>query len=293
MYSRFQALKKYDLDRLQNSTAAIIGLGATGSAMTEHLARHGIDLILVDRDYLEINDLYSSNLYSRKQCEQALPKAKAVEGKLESLVDIEAYVENFDSSKTDLLDEADIILDGTDNLETRLLIDEYSSENKVPWIYTAALAEKGFSMFLKDKCFRCIFKRTDPASSCEENGVMREISSMAAARSSMKAVRYLSGLEPDQSLDMIPDGKSFELGSCECDEKTDIEVSSVCGENKYQVFGTTKPEEFGGEVEKKNDHLRKIVFEGTPLTVFNSGRAIVKADSREDAEKVYREASSI
>lgn len=295
MYSRFEALKKYDLEKIQASTVAIVGLGATGSVMAEHLARHGVNLVLVDRDYLEMNDLYSSNLYSRDQWESALPKAKAAEEKLEEMTRAEAFVKNLDSSNMDLLEEADVILDGTDNLETRLMIDEYASENDIPWIYTAALGEKGFSMFVEENCFRCIFERTDPASSCEQNGIMREVSSIAASKSSLKAIRYLSGLEPDQRLEMIPDGKKFDLGEeCNCSEKgKELKVSSVCGENKYQVFGDKRPEDFGGEVTNENDYLKKIVFQDKALTVFNSGRAIILADSSEEAERVYREASSI
>lgn len=294
MYSRFEALKKYDLEKVQSSTVAVIGLGATGSVIAEHLARHGVNLILVDRDYLEMNDLYSSSIYSREQCESALPKAKAAEEKLQPVTQVEAFVENLDDSNTDILLEADLILDGTDNLETRLLIDEYASENDVPWIYTASLGEKGFSMFVQDNCFRCMFEKTNPASSCEQNGIMREIASITASKSSLKAVRYLSGLEPDKRLEMIPDGKKFELRECDCGKKRrEIEVSAVCGENKYQVFGDVKPCDFSGEVVKENDYLKKIVFNGTALTVFNSGRAIVLAESRKEAETVYREASSI
>ena len=293
MHSRFKALEKYDLGKLQSSTVAIVGLGATGSVMAEHIARHGINLILIDRDYLEINDLYSSNLYSREQCESALPKAKAAEQKLQDVAEVESYVQNLDSSNTELLEDADIILDGTDNLETRLVLDQYSSLNNVPWIYTAALGERGFSMFLEDNCFRCMFEKLDPASSCQQNGVMREISSIAASTSSIKAIRKLSGLEVDQRLEMLPEGRKFEAMECTCNDNEEIKVSSVCGENKYQVFGSVKPENFQGNVVTRNKYLSKINFEGTALTVFKSGRAIIKADSREEAQKVYKKASSI
>lgn len=293
MYSRFEALGKYDLDKLENATAAVIGLGATGSVMAEHLARHGVNLVLIDRDYLEMNDLYSSNLYSKNQCENSLPKAKAAEEKLKDLTDIQAYVKNLDSESIDLLENADIVLEGTDNLETRLLIDDYCSRKSIPWIYTAALGERGFSMFVQDECFRCTFEKLNPSSSCQKNGVMREISSIAAAKSSMKAISYLSGLEVKEKLEMIPSGKSFQFEACNCDSTESIEVSSVCGDGKYQVFGDKRPEEFGGEVLKSNDYLRRIEFEGSELTVFDSGRAIVHAPNREAAENVYREASSI
>ncbi|MFO7794399.1 MAG: ThiF family adenylyltransferase [Candidatus Nanohaloarchaea archaeon] len=291
MYSRFQALGKYDLDKLQDSTAAVIGLGATGSVIAEHLARHGINLILIDRDYLEMNDLYSSNLYSKDQCENSLPKAKAAEEKLSELTEVKALVENVDSASIGELD-VDIILDGTDNMETRLVIEEFSKENNAPWIYTSALDQRGFSMFIQEECFNCMFQDLNPSSSCETDGVMRGVSSIAASTAALKAVKYLSGLEVDEKLEMLPDKKSFEPVECSC-EKFEIKASSVCGDGKYQVFGDKRPEDFSENVLVENEYLRKIEYEGKELTVFNSGRAIVHADSENDAERVYREASSI
>ena len=291
MYSRFQALKKYDLESLQNSTAAVIGLGATGSVIAEHLARHGVNLVLIDRDYLEMNDLYSSNLYSKSQCEDSLPKAKAAEEKLSELTSVKAYVENIDSENIEMLD-VDIILDGTDNLQTRMVIEEFSKEQNIPWIYTSALGERGFSMFIQKKCFSCMFKKLNPSSSCERNGVMREISSITASISALKAVKHLSGLKIKEELEMLPNKKSFELGECSCDS-LEIEASPVCGENKYQVFGSNKPEDFNNNVLIENDYLRKVEYGDNELTIFNSGRAIVHADSKKDAERLYREASSI
>jgi len=291
MYSRFKALNNYDLEALQNSKVVVVGLGATGSVIAEHLARHGVNLVLIDRDYLEMNDLYSSNLYTRKQCEKALPKAKAAEEKLSELSEVEAHVTNLSSENTDFLD-ADLIMDGTDNLETRHLIEEYSKENGVPWIYTAALGERGFSMFLQDECFKCLFEELNPRASCELNGVMREISSTAAAISSLKAVKYLSGLEVDEKLEIIPEMQSFAPRKCSCDG-IEIQASQVCGENKYQVQGDKRPEDFSGEEIASNKYLKRLKIGDSKLTIFNSGRAIIEAKSLEDAEKLYREASRI
>lgn len=291
MYSRFEALQKYDLDKLQESTVAVVGLGATGSVIAEHLARHGINLVLIDRDYLEMNDLYSSNLYSRKQCEKALPKVKAVEDRLSDLTEVESYITDLNEDKTDILD-SDLIIDGTDNIETRYIIERYSKEKGIPWIYTAALGEKGFSIFLQDKCLKCIFKNVRPKESCETNGIMREISSMAASASTMKAVKYLSGLEVEEKLETIPEMESFELGECNCGD-VEAEASQICGENKYQVYGDKNPEDFKGDEIASNKYLRRINLEGNVITVFNSGRAIIEARSLEDAERLYRKASSI
>ena len=291
MYSRFKALNKYNLEALKDSKVAIVGLGATGSVIAEHLARHGVNLVLIDRDYLEMNDLYSSNLYSKEQCEEALPKAKALEEKLSDLTNVEAYVTDLNEENVELLG-VDLIMDGTDNLETRLLIERFSKENNVPWIYTASLGERGFSMFVNKNCFKCLFDRLDPKASCELNGVMREISSITASKSAMKAVEYLSGLEVEEKLEIVPEMDSFELGRCTC-SGVEVNASQVCGENKYQVRGGRSPDDFGGEVVADNEYLKRVEFEGSLITIFNSGRAIIEADSLEDAERLYSEASSI
>lgn len=291
MYSRFQALQKYDLEKLQESTVAVVGLGATGSVIAEHLARHGVNLVLIDRDYLEMNDLYSSNLYSKNQCEEALPKVKAAEERLSDFTKVESHIKDLNEDNTEILD-SDLIIDGTDNIETRYIIENYSKAKDIPWIYTAALGEKGFSMFLQDKCLKCIFKNVKPKESCETNGIMREISSIAASSSTMKAVKYLSGEEVEEKLEIIPEMDSFELGECGC-EDIETEVSHVCGENKYQVNGEKNPEDFKGSEIVSNKYLRRIDLDGNMITVFKSGRAIIEAESLEKAERLYREASSI
>ncbi|MFP4038177.1 MAG: ThiF family adenylyltransferase [Candidatus Nanohaloarchaea archaeon] len=288
MHSRFNALKNRDISDLEGSKAAVIGLGATGSVMAEHLARHGVKLVLIDRDFLEENDLYSSNIYSREQIEKALPKSKACEQKLSDFTEVEARVENADREFVENLD-VDVILDGADNVETRYIIDEYS---ETPWIYTAALGERGLSMFIEKACFRCMMDSVNPKKSCETSGILREISSIAASRSAAKAVDYLSGREVEEKLEIIPEMESFRPEECSCSGKK-VEASQVCGEQKYQVFGDKEPGNFDGEEIASNPYLRKIRFEGRILTVFNSGRAIVEADSLEAARKAYRMASSI
>lgn len=293
MHSRFKTLNKYNLEKIQSSTAVIVGLGATGSVIAEHLARHGVDLILIDRDYLEENDLYSSNLYSSEQIEEALPKAKAAEEKLSELTDVESHVEDLNSDNIELLNSGDIVMDGTDNIETRYLIEEYSKENGVPWVYTAALGERAFSMFIEEACFKCMFDQVNPKESCETNGILREISNIAASISCIKALEYLSGKTVEEKLEIIPEMDEFLPAECSCSESREIEASNVCGEDKYQVFGDSSPEEFKGEVIASNDYLKRLVFEGSSLTVFESGRAIIEAESLEEAERLYRTASSI
>lgn len=303
MRSRFRAIDGYgeeELEKIQDSTAAVVGLGATGSVIAEHLARHGVNLVLVDRDYLEENDLYSSNLYNRDQVEKGLPKAEAARQRLEELTDVQPRVENLDGESTGLLDSADILLDGTDNLETRFLLDEYSSKNSTPWIYTAAIAEKGYSMLFDGSCFSCVFEDVNAGSlgTCETDGVMREVAALAASRSALKAVKYLAGKNVDETLDTVPDGESLQVEKPGCEvceagryphlEKNEVTVS-VCGENKYQLSREVSEAAFErlreqGDVLADNRYLVRVDIDGKSFALFRSGRAIVEARDRGHAE---------
>lgn len=308
MHSRFTALQNYseeDLEKIRQSTAVIIGLGATGSVMAENLARHGVNLIIIDRDYLEEKDVYSSNIYTPSQCEKALPKAYAAEEKLSSMTDVEAYVESLGPENTDIMDEGDIIIDGSDNLQTRLLMSEYAQKNSVPWIYTAAVAEKGYSMLFSEKCFNCYFEDTDPSGleTCEISGVMREISGQTALKSSYKAVKYLSGKKVEEKMDMVPSGDVLSFESSECPvcrgekyETLNKERSTVavCGENKYQVETGVeglkeKVKAVSDEEIADNKYLVRSVVEGDEITVFRDGRAIVRARDAGHAESKVSE----
>jgi len=113
MFSRFEALENFnkeDQKQLEDSKVAVVGLGATGSVIAEHLARHGISLVVIDRDYLEPKDIYSSSIYKPRQCEKAMPKAIAAEKELEIFTDIESKVESLNPENIDILKDVDLIL---------------------------------------------------------------------------------------------------------------------------------------------------------------------------------------
>ncbi len=308
MYSRFTALDGFgeeELERVKNSTAAVVGLGATGAVIAENLARHGIDLVIIDRDYLEENDLYSSNIYTPEDVEKSLPKAEAAREFLSQFTDIEAHVESLDSGNVSVLDGADIILDGTDNIETRFLINDYAKKGGTPWIYTAAIAEKGYSMLFDERCFNCVFSAIPAGSleTCETAGIMREAAAMAASRSSWKAVRYLSGKKVTEELEILPSGEQLEVGKTGCEVcrgenfphlESGNSAVAVCGENKYQVQRDISENAFStlrdsGEVIAENDHLVRAVVEGREFTLFRSGRAIIEAQDKGHAKQIFAE----
>jgi adenylyltransferase/sulfurtransferase len=307
MYSRFRALpdfSEYKLQQLQNSKVAVVGLGATGSAIAENLARHGVNLVVIDRDYLEENDIYSSSIYTPDMCENALPKSEAARKYLSEFTEVESHQQNLNSENISILENCDLVMDGTDNLKTRFLISEYCSREDKPWIYTAAIGESGYSMLFDEECFSCVFEKVQAGSlaTCETAGIMREIAANAAASSSRKAVKYLTGKNVQENLEMIPSGRRLEISSsgcrvCEEREYEHLEsapsTSSVCGKNKYHI-------DLGSSISLKkisdrldpfveNEYLLRAEIGNREITVFSSGRVIVEAEDEGHAEQLVSE----
>ncbi len=311
MFSRFKTLENFgeeELEKLKDSKVAVVGLGATGSVIADHLARHGVQLVVFDRDYLEAKDTYSSNLYTPEDTEKSVPKAAAAEEKLSQFTEVEAHVENLDGENIRKLEDVDLIMDGTDNLETRFLINEFSKKENIPWIYTAALGEDGYSMLFEENCFSCVFEEVPAGTldTCETSGIMREVSSITASRSAWKAVRYLCGKEVEEELETVS-GESFGVESNGCDvcEEGEYEhlergkrTGSVCGENKYQVEKEMGEEAFdrlrdSGEVVAENEYLLRVVVDDREFVLFSSGRAIIEARDPGHAEALFSEVLGI
>lgn len=309
MYSRFTALKNYnqkDQKKLNNSTAAVVGLGATGSAIAENLARHGVNLILIDRDYLEEKDVYSSSLYDTQQAGNSLPKSKAAKEKLRDKTEVEEHNTSLKPENLDILSSADVILDGTDNIETRQLVNDYCKREDIPWIYTAAIAERAYSMPFIDQCFNCMVQKPEKVATCETDGIMREVAQIAAAKSSIKAVRFLTGEALSEELEIVHEGRSLQVESSGCEVcedgnyphlKSSSSVSAVCGAGKYQLEKDFSREDFEsisvGEKVAENNYLLRINYEGRNVVFFDSGRVIVEAEDEGHAEATVSEIMGI
>lgn len=303
MYSRFKALDQYnedDLNQLKASKVAIIGLGATGSVMAESLARHGVEIIIIDRDYLESNDVYSSNLYTKEDCKKTLPKAKAAQEHLEKITDVTSYTKDFTESDESKVEEADIILDGTDNFKTRLIIDKIAKKQQKPWIYTAAISQKGYSLFIDEEtCFNCFIDgKKKNVATCETDGIMREVSSIIALESGKKAIEYLTGKKVDQKLFLYPQRQKIAISrneNCKCDtgKLEERDVVTVCGQNKYQIQGDFSLSQNKNKIEKtidldtSNEYLVRGMYREKEIVFFKDGRAIIEAENSGHAKSIY------
>ena len=161
----FQGIGQAGQQRLLDARVAVAGCGALGSFQAGALARAGVGFLrIVDRDYVELSNLQRQWLFDECDAEQALPKAVAAAGKIAGInrdVQTEAAVVDLTASNVaDLFDDVDLILDGTDNFETRYLINDYAVDRGRPWIYGAAVGSYGITMAVvpaRTACLRCIY----------------------------------------------------------------------------------------------------------------------------------------
>lgn len=152
-------------EAILHSHAAIVGCGALGSFHASALARAGVGcLTIIDRDYVEPGNLHRQWLFEEADAAEALPKAVAAERRLRcinSLISIRGVIADLTSSNVDdLLGAADLILDGTDNFDTRYLINDFAVKRSVPWIYGAAVGSYGLTMPVipgRTPCLRCVY----------------------------------------------------------------------------------------------------------------------------------------
>jgi molybdopterin-synthase adenylyltransferase len=190
--------------RLLASRALICGCGALGSVLANTLARAGVGkLRIVDRDFLELNNLQRQVLYDEADVAAALPKAVAAAEKLlriNSQIEIEPVVADVEAGNIlSLCDGCDIILDGTDNFETRFLLNEAAMKTRLPWVYGGCIGAEGQSLTVlpgEPPCFRCVMNEPPPpgtAPTCDTAGILGPIVNVVASIQACEAIKILSG----------------------------------------------------------------------------------------------------
>ena len=313
-YSRqilFAGIGETGQERLLQSTAAIVGCGALGSFHAAALARAGVgSVIVIDRDYVEHSNLQRQWLFEEADAEEALPKAAAAARRIAAInsgVRVQAHVRDLTSANiAELLGGAGVILDGTDNFDTRYLINDYAVSRGIPWIYGAAVGSYGLTMPVlpgRTSCLRCVYP--DPPAgaqpTCETAGVLGSITAAIAAMQAADALRILSGGidEVRARITMLDvwEGTARQIPQPEKDpecpacgrrnfeflEGARRSPSHLCGRNAVQIQGGRSLDlaELGerlrplGEV-RSNPFALRFFPKPYELTIFPDGRAIVK-----------------
>jgi adenylyltransferase/sulfurtransferase len=312
---RFAGIGESGQEALGRSHAAIVGCGALGSFHAAALARAGAGtLTILDRDYVEPSNLQRQWLFEEADAAAALPKAVAAERRIAGInsgVRVRGIVTDLAASNVaELLGDADLILDGTDNFETRYLINDFAVSRAKPWIYGAAVGSYGVTMPVipgRTACFRCVYPNP-PAGvqpTCETAGVLNAIVAAVASLQVADALKILSGRADlvdgrITTIDVWEGGiRQIETpppdSECPCCGRREfvyLEESvrqpvRMCGRNAVQVHEREGPIDLLelkarleplGEVRASEFALRFVVppYE---LTVFPDGRAIVKGAS--------------
>lgn len=203
-YSRQTLFKPIDTSgqkKLQSKHVLIVGVGALGTSTAEMLTRAGVGtLTLIDRDYVEATNLQRQHLFSEADVEEQWPKAAAAEKKLHeinSTVEINSIVGEADVSLLEqLAPQVDLILDGTDNFETRFLINDISQKYQVPWILGACVGSFGMSFTIipeKTPCLQCLVKNMPmKGQTCDTVGIISPTVQMVTAYQTAEALKILT-----------------------------------------------------------------------------------------------------
>ena len=314
---RFPALGEAGQLKLLASRVTICGCGALGTVLTNHLVRAGVGRVrLVDRDFIETHNLQRQILFDERDVADNLPKAEAAARKLRlinSAVTIEPVVTDIDHTNIlDLVGDADLILDGTDNFETRYLINDAAVKLGKPWIFGGVIGSEGQTMTIvpgKTPCIRCLIEDSPPPGmtpTCETAGVLGPAVAVIASFEAIEAIKLLSGAHDALNTELIMVDVwdwTFRrlkvaglLGKvdCPCCQRRRFEwldgtlgshTTTLCGRNAVQV-ATRRPEPLNfaelalrlaplGEV-RQNAFMLRFGTEGYEFTVFPDGRAIIK-----------------
>ncbi|PSL40219.1 adenylyltransferase/sulfurtransferase [Planomicrobium soli] len=204
-YSRqtlFKPIGHSGQEQLGAATVTIIGCGALGSAIAETLTRAGVgEIHLVDRDYVELSNLQRQQLFTESDAREMLPKVAAAEKRLKAIrsdLRLFTYLDNLDAVLMEkLIAGSALVMDATDNFETRLLINDASIKYGVPWIYGACVGSSGVVFpFVPGEtgCFRCLLPVLPAVNeTCDTVGIISPAVQMTAALQCAEAMKWLTG----------------------------------------------------------------------------------------------------
>jgi len=302
---------------LASSRVVIVGCGATGSALASSLARSGVGMLrILDRDYVEPSNLQRQSLFDENDARESLPKAVAAArqiARFNSQILVEPQVADLTPANVEnLLGGVDLILDGTDNFETRYLVNDYAVKNSVAWIYAAAVGSYAATLNIlpgETACLACVFP--DPprgtVETCETAGILNSAINLVASIAAAEALKFLVGARSAGarskmrrtllSWDVWTNERAEvsaarpRPGCRACGERNFVHIAgegrphiTLCGRNSVQIHEQERPVDFAemttrlrphGTV-RHNEFVLKFWHEPYEMTLFPDGRAIIK-----------------
>ncbi len=314
-YSRqvlFGAIGAEGQERLRKAHVAVVGVGATGAAAAGLLARAGVGtLTLIDRDFVEASNLQRQVLFDEADARESRAKAEAARRKIgdfNSDVEVRARVTDLTPGNIhELLSEAEIVLDATDNFETRYLLNDYAVEQGKPWIYAAAVGAYAVTMNIvpgETACLSCIFPEAPGGAveTCDTAGILNTAVNLAASIEVTEAVKWIVGARDKMRRTLL----SFDVWNNEWSEvaagvpRADCAVCgrrdfahlrgegrphiTLCGRNSVQIHERSRPLDLAamesrlrphGRV-RRNELLLRFERGEHTITLFADGRAIIQ-----------------
>ena len=329
-YSRqilFQPIGESGQRKLVESHAVIVGMGALGTVIANHLVRSGVGHIrMIDRDFVELSNIQRQTLYYEEDAANHLPKVIAAEKRLRQInssIKLEGIITdlNLDNAE-DLLTGFDIILDGTDNFLTRYLINDVAVKHQIPWVYGGAVSSRGiFSVIIPGKtpCYRCLFPNVPQGlnETCDTVGVLSPITDIIGSYQAIEAIKLLVGANSNPNLEQldvwfnsslqmdVSNGRNEDCSTCvhhqfeflDRSSNQQVMYTTLCGRDTVQINPRNRIEMNMGEMA---DRLRKngkvignpylIQFfpdEEIKMAIFKDGRVLVHGTNDTVKAKSY------
>lgn len=302
-------------ERLAASRVLVCGCGALGSVLTDTLVRAGVGCMrIADRDFLETSNLQRQVLFDEDDVARGLPKAIAAAEKLRRInseVQVEPIVADVDHTNlVELADGADMIVDGTDNFQTRFLLNDFAVKNNIPWVYGGCLGAEGQTMTIlpgETACLRCLMQDCPPPGTtptCDTAGILAPIVSVIASIEAMEALKVLSGnLQAVarvltvvdlwngrlRQVDLSSLREQVDCPTCKggdypwLDGKQGSHTAVLCGRNAVQLSHAGAAVDLDRLAQRLegvgqvvcNTFLLRLRVDSYQITVFPDGRAIV------------------
>jgi molybdopterin/thiamine biosynthesis adenylyltransferase len=314
-YSRQVRFAPWGVDgqeRIGASRVAIVGCGALGTVQAEILARAGVGLLrIIDRDVVELSNLQRQFLFSEADAREGTPKAVAAARRLAEInseVTVEPLVADLSASNVvDLFENIDLILDATDNFETRYLINDFSVRENIPWIYGAAVASYGLKMAIipnMTACLKCVYPEPPQGAqpTCETAGVLSTVTATIAALQAADAMKIIGTLEKNiaatittvdlwtgEIRQIAPPARDPDCACCAHRDFVHLDGSrrapiSLCGRNAVQIHERSRPLDLADLAERlgefapvrSNEFALRVTLDAYELMIFPDGRAIIK-----------------
>ncbi|MEM7315021.1 MAG: ThiF family adenylyltransferase [Planctomycetota bacterium] len=326
--SLFEGIGEAGQQQIGRSKVLVVGCGALGSVIANTLARAGVGhLRIVDRDFLELNNLQRQVLYDEADVDSELPKAIAAANRLRrinSAITIEPIVENVGwDNIAELANQVDVIADWTDNFETRFLINDAAHQLGIPWIYGGCIGAEGQTMSIvpgETGCLRCLMSDVPPPGTtptCDTAGIVGPIVNIIASFQAAEVLKIVSGnrdkLSPHLSVFDLWGNRVRQIGlnqlrgdRCPTCREENYEWLSgerasqtavLCGRNAVQLSFPDKVQLDLESLEAKlaevgdvrrNPFLLRVKIESYELTIFKDGRAVIAGtDDPNEARSVY------